>query len=475
MPEATDNQGMSFKFFPIFLFILCSLAIKVRADIYTPATLNMSAQELNGILNSSFKEGLILSSQLKELPQIKGLEFEAEDIQYTAKFVPFFEILEDGRVKLSVTVKDVAFKIINFDARYKLVQNSGSLRVNIFTRINCDSLVIQSARNVEIFALGDIKASRPWVTELDFERTPEFKVAAENCEAPENYEYKLTEIASKWLDSEEGKEQLKELVNNEVIGEYWDKFKKGLEFDLMGRKIYISLVKLYVEDVLQARVQIRWPYKDQILLNTQFPDSRGKLSYTISDLKKVLSLWIPQQCFRLTYTRSELASANDLFESRFMQFFAWRDLMSFPKDIDFKLHIALCVNQLSINHATKSGVKFDHNSILLVQLNLVQNGKELPYVVAHGAGRGQMTIESTEKGMGIKLEKNDFNLSSRFHSKMVEWRGAGKYSGAPSMSMIFPRVINALEASPIIVAKEFEPLLKNLNFTSGAGVLNFEK
>lgn len=448
---------------------------QVWADIYTPAVINMTATELSGVLNSGFGEGLTLESELKELPQISGLDFVAERIRYKAKFVPQFQISDEGQVQMHVKVQGIELRVTDFDARYKLVQNQGSLRVNVYTQITCDEIVIRSARDVGVQAYGSIKGDRPWIGDLDFTETPEFEIEPHNCEAPGNYQDKLSEIAVQWLSSDEGQDQLVHLVNNEVIHDYWENFKKGLEFDFLGRAIYISLVKLNVSREVQAQVQVRWPYKDQILLNTQYPDAQKKLSYTISDLKKVLKLWVPKECFKLSYRRSEIPGADDLFQSRFMQFLAWRDLMSFPKDIDFNLHVAICVNQMEINHALTNGIKFNHNSILMVQLNLIQNNKELPYVVAYGSGQGQLSILSGKEGMGIKLEKTNFNMQSRFHSKMLEWRGNKKYSGAPSMSMIFPRVISALEDGEIGVAKELSPLLKDLNFGSGDGLLHFDK
>lgn len=458
----------------ITVFIM-AFSTKTLADIYTPVVLNMTSKQLNEVLNSSFKEGLVLESELKELPQISGLDFVAESIRYTAKFVPYFEILDDGQVRLDVKIKDIEFKVTHFDAKYKLVQNQGSLRVNVYTSITCDELKIRGAKDVGIEAFGSIKGDRPWVGDINFVAEPDFIIDAQNCEAPGNYQDKLSEIAIKWLVSDEGQTQIINLVNREVIQSYWDDFKKGLEFSFLGRKIYISLIDLKVGSRVQARTQIRWPYKEQILLNTHYPNQENILTYTISDLKKILKLWIPKECFQIAYSRSEIPGANDLFESRFMQFLAWRDLMSFPTDVDFKLHVAICIDNLDINHALTNGVKFNHKAILLVQLNLVINNKELPYVVAYGSGQGELSVVSTQNGVGLHLEKSKFEMQSRFHSQMKKWRGDKKYSGEPSMSMIFPRVVSALEAGPLPVAKELSPLLKNMKFGSGDGLLYFDK
>lgn len=457
-----------------FVFAAC-YSSNTKADIYTPVVLNMTSEQLNTILNSSFKDGLVLDNELKEVPKIKGLKVQAESIRYSAKFVPHFEILKDGVVKLNISIQDIKFKIDNFAVQYKLTQNQGSLRVNVFTKIDCDSLTIKSARHVDINALGTIKAHQPWVGDLNFTEAPEFDILSNNCEAPGNYKEKLTEIATEWLVSDEGKEKLIELVNNDVISEYWNDFKKGLEFNFVGRKIYIALVELNIEELLSAKVQIRWPYREQIYLNTRFPDANQIFTYSIDDLKKVLTDWIPKECFQLRFTRAELPAAEDLFNSRFMQFFAWSDLMNFPKDIDFRFYVKLCVSNLNIKHALKNGIKFDHNSIVMAQLNLIIDNKERPYVVAHGKGSGEMSVVSTDTGMGLQLEKSNFTMEARFHSKMAEWRGNKKYSGTPSMSMIFPRVIKGLEEKPIAIAEEFTSLLRDLKFTSGKGYLHLSK
>lgn len=462
------------KYFVILVGLLINLPLS-SADIYTPVTMNLEAKELSQILNKSFQDGLIIKKELKQLPQLQGLDLYAESIEYQAEFNSQFDVKDDGSFHLSVQIKNVSFSIHHFDATYKLQQNHGSLRVNVFTKIMCDSLKLVSRNDILLEGHGVLHPNGPVVHDVDLMQMPELFIESENCDAPDNYRGKLAEIATEWLNGDEAKDQILDLVNNEVILDYWNDFKKGLEFDFLGRKIFIAYVSLDFEKHLKIKVQVRWPFSSQISLNTNFPDSRSVMSYTISDLRKVLELWMPQECFKMEYTRKEIPSANDLFESRFMQFFAWKDLMNFPKDIDFKLHIRLCVNRASINHALPNGVKLNHTSIILAQLNLINNGQELPYVVAFGQGHGHLSVLSTSQGMALQLENSKFEMNARFHSGMLNWRGAKKYSGAPSMSMIFPKVISGLESSPIHIADEFSPITRNLKFSSGEGILNFEK
>src|SRR5690606_33661642 len=100
-------------------------------------------------------------------------KLSAESIRYTARFVPHFEFYENGNVKLNVKIKDVKFHITNFNAQYKLTQNQGSLRVNVITKLACDSLSIQSARDTHIEALGTIIANQPWINDLVFVAEPQ--------------------------------------------------------------------------------------------------------------------------------------------------------------------------------------------------------------------------------------------------------------------------------------------------------------
>lgn len=456
----------------IVVFIFPVLA---RADIYTPVTLNISAHQISQILNNGFAEGLSIDKKLKQMPELEGLDIQAEGISYKAKFFPYFSIDDRGQVQMELSVQEVELKVEHFDARYTLVQNHGSLHVNVLTDIKCDSLSLVSQSPIRLQAFGQLKKAGPQVNHIKIHDEPDLKIRSKTCEAPEGYETKLVEIANEWLLSQEGLDEILHLVNDEVIADYWQDFKKGLEFNLVGRKIYIALVDLDFYENVQAKIQIRWPYKNQILLNTNFSNSSDTLTYSISDLNKILKLWFPQECFQLDFNRKDIPSASALFESRFMQFFAWSDLMNFPKDINFKLYIRLCVNEASVSHALPNGLTINHKSILLAQINLIQNGRELPYVVAWGQGVGRLSILSQENGIALGLEGTKFEMDSRFHSGMSKWRGNKKPGGKPSMSMIMPRVLDGLQANPISVADEFAPAFRNLNFGSGNGELYFKK
>lgn len=445
------------------------------ADIYTPVSMSLNTNELANILNRSFKDGLMISKELKYLPALEGLDLDAESIQYQAEFNSQFDIRPDGTFNMYVQIRNVSFTVKNFDATYKLQQNHGSLRVNVYTSIMCERLKLLSNNDIILEGHGHLDSKGPKIKDITVHQLPEIYIEPQNCEAPENYQDKLAEIATEWLGSEEARQQILELVNEEVISDYWKEFKKGLEFDFLGRKIYIAYVNLDFKDQLEIQVQVRWPFSSQISLNTNFPKSGRTLTYSISDLRKVLELWMPQECFKMEYTRAEIPSASDLFNSRLMQFFAWKDLMNFPKNMDFKIYIRLCVNKAIINHALPNGVKLNHSSMLLAQVNLIHEGKELPYVVAFGKGQGQLSVLSTEHGMALKLDNSKFDMSARFHNSMPSWRGVKKYSGAPSMSIIFPKVIDGLEAKPIQIADEFSPITRDLKFSSGDGYLNFGK
>ncbi len=145
---------------------------------------------------------------------------------------------------------------------------------------------------------------------------------------------------------------------------------------------------------------------------------------------------------------SEIESFVGLMQSRFLQFFVWPDLMSFPTSTQFYFDVSaqkapVFTNGVMLNGG---GIRYDVQAPLLVNQWAPSGNKYLPYVDFYAPLQGSLSAKIADGKFTIQLMPSSLDVSSVFRK---EYSMVRQVTAWIATSLLGSRVSGYLESRPI--------------------------
>ncbi len=430
-----------------------------------------------GALSSEIGVSISIEKTNTLLKEVSG-EFLVEDKEIDFGGGGFFDQIQKSRASISLD-SVINFELDGFDRasaeiefrdltllledfyyeNITIVKRSG-VRAKVKTIIRCTSLPISlknwgGAMSTAIAFDGEtLNLSKDkGVFELTGD---DIGIDLSNCKAPKGVEHVFKDEIKNWVKSVDGKKILFEEAlsyGQTFLNENWEKIKnEELEFDLLG-----TIVKFEVEDInfyetylqLKGSVNAENNEKDYKLLLEDgalesFKDKAGVL-LPKNFFSKLVPDVIKESSLSFEMYRADIPGVDFLFNSRFIQFFVWSDLLNFRKNSNFKTDIAISKANVGLSRTRRNGFSYNLNGrhdIVMSFLN--SNGAEFPYMNFYGGLKGSIDLDLTDEGFSLVVNNPDVSAKRSWHPLMKSWRKS-KPMGKPWMSMIVPRVEKAFK------------------------------
>jgi len=145
-------------------------------------------------------------------------------------------------------------------------------------------------------------------------------------------------------------------------------------------------------------------------------------------------------------TRSDIPQVDFLFNSRFIQFFVWRDLLNFKKSSDFSAGVTIDTTNLVLM-SSGSNFQYQLRGSHKIDMDFLNSkGTHYPYIDFKGQMAANLNLDLTNNGIAVGISNANLTAKSVWDEEMTSWRRS-KASGAPWMSMIVPRIKEAMKTT----------------------------
>lgn len=444
----------------LFTLLVLLSSSEAFADLSAEVGISISNEKINNFLkelpsNLKVEDKEIMfdgGSLFKELKKSRAaISIDAEiNIQLEG----------DNRASADVNFKDFELSLENFYYQNITTLRRSGIRAKVKTTISCSVLYISLkdwAGTLISPVHFDGKTLKLNKEDGEFELSgSDISIDLSQCKAPKGVDviFKLEII--EWLKSKEGRDLLFEqalIYGQQFIDDNWEKIKKeDMSFELLGNKFAVDLSEIvFFKDHIQAKgfLNVVDKNKNYFLKLEEGAVSKLRTEAGIILPKEFFSKLIPeiiaksQLAFEMQ--RAEIPGVDFLFNSRFIQFFVWSDLLNFRKDANFKARISLQKAKLNLVSNLQEGFSYGfagNHSVDMTFLN--RSGYHFPYMMFTGAVRGDLNLKLTNEGFAIKINETDLSAKSSWHSFMKFWRKS-KTKGKPWMKMILPRVTKAFK------------------------------
>ncbi|MGH1468155.1 MAG: hypothetical protein ACRBBP_04640 [Bdellovibrionales bacterium] len=430
-----------------------------------------------GALSSEIGVSISIDKTNTLLKELSG-DFTVEDEEIEFGGGGFFDEIQKRRVSLSLDSL-INFELDGFDRasaeinfkkltlllegfyyeNITVVKRSG-VRARVKTIIKCESLPIilenwkghmstSIAFDGKTLNLNKDKG----VFDLD---GGDISIDFSSCTGPKGVDLIFKDEIKEWINSAEGKELLFEQAisyGQEFLNENWERIKENdLKFDLLGTEVSLIVEDIeFFENYLQVKGSVKAENnkKDYKLLLEKgafesFTDEAGIL-LPKEFFSKLVPDIIKESSLSFQMYRADIPGVDFLFNSRFIQFFVWSDLLNFRKDSNFKTDIAITDTKVHLVKTRGSGFSYNLNGRHDIEMSFLNSrGTEYPYMNFYGGLKGSIDLDLNNEGFSFVVKNPDVSAKRSWSPLMTKWRKS-KPMGKPWMSMIMPRVENAFK------------------------------
>jgi len=445
---------VSSKLIKLLFFIFFST--KAFADLSTEAYVFLDPLKVDELLKEFLPESFDIEGigfELGNFDDLEGMNFDSPEL--SLKMSPFVKSSSDGKLIGNLIVHNASLVLRNFSYREVRYIDQGTVKARVNVNVDCSELVLGFTNSVGFLEATPLihngKLSFP-KSKRGFSLEPNrLTVDLSQCDAPRNIEGLFIEALEEWVESADAQlfiaeqafdavedyvnELVEDLLSNQVLlGNEFSFSIKSLDFVNGGWRLGLSLVILNEEE-LEVKF-LEAPLKSTSKAN-QIQIPKGLLS-------KILPIVVNSLNLPIAVERNQIPGIDRLFNSRLIQFFAWRDLTNFQKDVNFNLEVFFFNNKLRYLTEQNGQIYFRIKNNHWMDMNFLSGETKFPYIQMLGETDAQVGLKF--EGDEIKLQLLDIGAETgvNFHPKMTDWRQSDP-SGLPSMSLILPNVLSGLE------------------------------
>lgn len=441
-------------------FLAVPLSFDAHADLVSEVGISISVEKTNTFLQELSGDFRVESEEIDfEGGGILG-EVKKTGASISLDSAIDFELDGGDRVSAQIIFNELILSIQGFEYEDITIIKRSGVTARVKTKIRCSDLFISLKNWNGLMSVsmeyqdGDLLLRKEGgVFELEGK---DLDLDFSNCVAPRGVDILFKDKILDWIKSAEGKNMLFEQAltyGQEFVDQNWKEIKKEeLSFELFDRTLSLDLMSIdFFKGHLEAKGELRVldDQKDyKITLKDQDFERAGEIS-TIILPKELFSKMVPDLMkstpFSFNLKRSEIPGVDMLFNSRFIQFFVWSDLLNFKKSVDFNAGISLFTKKAQLKNSRRTGFSYYVKGSHKVDMDLLNsNGHPFPYLDFSGSVKTNVDLDLNDEGVSFKINKPSLSAGRSWDAKMFDWRKS-RPGGKPWMRMITPRIGKALD------------------------------
>jgi hypothetical protein len=444
----------------ISVFALLFFVFSAEADLISEFGLSLSKKSVNKFLSQISGE-----FKIENEPIELGKEGILKDLNYSSSKLFLdayldFKFAEGASLHASAEVKSVGIKLKDFNYTEVTIIKETGINARVTTKINCTELVIElNEWDVDLsspikFQEGRLILDRAHGA-LD-PRGSNVKVDLSKCVAPKGVDIVLKDLVLEWIASEEGNSVLFGAVldyGQEFIDVEFDKLVNSLNLDILDKRIdlvfeTVSFLKDKVEVIGLLTAQSEENSYTLSLNRSDFDKAKTGADVLLPKLffSKLFPDFMKEVMVKLELKRADVPQVDFLFNSRFIQFFVWRDLLNFKKASDFSALVEVDTKNLVLM-SSGSNFKYQLRGNYKIDMDFLNSrGTHYPYMDFSGQMAADLDLSFTDAGVSIGISNTNLSARADWDDEMSSWRKS-RPNGKPWMSIIVPRIKDALKST----------------------------